>query len=215
MGRASRAAVAPQAHRGDNVSSHDEESPSDGAMDEGAGRPLSEAEAEEDKVDEEDKVEKEEQGEQEQQEQQEDAAHQTHAGGERAKARATVGAQGEAPLASPSQTLYINNLSERLRKGDLRRYLYGLFSEHGQILDVVALKTPSARGQAFVVYKELAGAIAAMRSLQGYPFFGKSLRSQFARTPSRAAVDFERFALEPDRRERAAAMHAPPSAAPK
>lgn len=63
---------------------------------------------------------------------------------------------------------------------ELKRCLYGLFSQFGQILDVVALKTRAMRGQAFVVYKELPSAVAAMRSLQGYPFFGKSLVSAAA-----------------------------------
>lgn len=58
---------------------------------------------------------------------------------------------------------------------ELKKCLYGLFSQYGQILDVVALKTRSMRGQAFIVYKELPSAVAAIRSLQGYPFFGKSL----------------------------------------
>lgn len=58
---------------------------------------------------------------------------------------------------------------------ELKRCLYGLFSQFGQILDIVALKNQQMRGQAFVVYKELPSAVSAMRSLQGYPFFGKSL----------------------------------------
>ena len=58
---------------------------------------------------------------------------------------------------------------------ELKRCLYGLFSQFGQVLDVVALKTTKMRGQAFIVYKETPSAVSAMRSLQGYPFFGKSL----------------------------------------
>lgn len=60
---------------------------------------------------------------------------------------------------------------------ELKRCLYGLFSQFGQILDIVARRSESMQGQAFVVYKELSSAIAAMRALQGYPFFGKSLVS--------------------------------------
>lgn len=58
---------------------------------------------------------------------------------------------------------------------ELKRCLYGLFSQFGQILDIIALRTPPMKGQAFVVFKELPSAVSAMRSLQGYPFFGKSL----------------------------------------
>jgi U2 small nuclear ribonucleoprotein B'' len=84
---------------------------------------------------------------------------------------------------------------------ELKRCLYGLFSQYGQILDVIALKTPKMRGQAFIVYKELPSAVAAMRALQGYPFFGKSLRIQFGRTQSKATREFELYAVEPARQE--------------
>lgn len=91
----------------------------------------------------------------------------------------------------PNQTLYINNLNTRTRKPELRQLLYALFSPYGQIIDLVALKTEATRGQAFVVFKETASAIAAMRALQGYPFLDKSLRIQFARTRSQAARDMD------------------------
>jgi U2 small nuclear ribonucleoprotein B'' len=60
---------------------------------------------------------------------------------------------------------------------ELKECLYAMFGEHGQIIDIVAMKTPLRRGQAFIVFKEISGAVAAMRALQGYPFFGKSLVS--------------------------------------
>jgi hypothetical protein len=36
---------------------------------------------------------------------------------------------------------------------ELRRALYGFFAQYGTVLDVVALKTPKMRGQAFVAFK--------------------------------------------------------------
>ena len=77
--------------------------------------------------------------------------------------------------ASLNQTLYIHNLNEKLRKDELKRCLYGLFGQFGPILDIVALRTAKMRGQAFVVFKETSHAVAAMRSMQGYPFFGKTM----------------------------------------
>lgn len=91
----------------------------------------------------------------------------------------------------PNQTLYINNLNTKIKKPELKRLLYALFSSYGQIIDLVALKTPKCRGQAFIVFKEVASAVAAMRSLQGYPFFEKGLRIQFAKTQSKAAQRME------------------------
>lgn len=91
----------------------------------------------------------------------------------------------------PNQTLYVNNLNTRIKKPELRRLLYALFSPYGQIIDLVALKTEKCRGQAFIVYKEVASAVAAMRALQGYPFMEKSLRVQFAKTKSKAATEMD------------------------
>lgn len=58
---------------------------------------------------------------------------------------------------------------------ELKRSLYALFSQFGQILSVVALKTMRMRGQAFVVFKELAAATNALRQLQGFPFYNKPM----------------------------------------
>lgn len=53
----------------------------------------------------------------------------------------------------PNQTLYVNNLNEKLPKDELRRSLYALFGQFGPVLDVVALKTTRMRGQAFIVFR--------------------------------------------------------------
>lgn len=75
----------------------------------------------------------------------------------------------------PSQTLYCKNLSDRLKKDDLRRSLYMLFSTYGTILDIVALKTPKMRGQAHVLFRDTQASIQAMRALQGFEFYGKPM----------------------------------------
>ena len=91
----------------------------------------------------------------------------------------------------PNQTLYINNLNTRIKKPELKRLLYALFSPHGQILSIVASKTGKMRGQSFIVFKETSSAVVAMRALQGYPFMEKSLRIQFARSKSEAVKEME------------------------
>lgn len=75
----------------------------------------------------------------------------------------------------PSQSLYLQNLPEKLPKPDLRRALYMLFSPHGPVLDVVALKTPTMRGQAHVLFRNVQDATQAMRALQNYDFFGREM----------------------------------------
>jgi len=37
------------------------------------------------------------------------------------------------------------------------------------------MKTMKTRGQAFIIFKELQSATAALRSLQGFPFYGKPM----------------------------------------
>lgn len=58
---------------------------------------------------------------------------------------------------------------------ELKRSLYALFSQFGQIVDIVAMKTMPMRGQAFVVFKELPAATNALRQLQGFPFYNKPM----------------------------------------
>merc|ERR1712029_757588 len=84
----------------------------------------------------------------------------------------------------PNHTIYINNLNEKVKKGDLKKSLYAIFSQFGQILDIVALKTLKMRGQAFVIFKEVPSAVAAIKSMQGFPFYDKPMRIAFARQDS-------------------------------
>ena len=67
----------------------------------------------------------------------------------------------------PNHTIYINNLNEKIKKEDLKKSLYAIFSQFGQILDIVALKTLRMRGQAFVIFKEISSSTNALRSMQG------------------------------------------------
>ncbi|KAM3865100.1 U2 small nuclear ribonucleoprotein B'' [Diretmus argenteus] len=84
----------------------------------------------------------------------------------------------------PNHTIYINNINDKIKKDELKRSLYALFSQFGQIVDIVAMKTGKMRGQAFVVFKELAAATNALRQLQGFPFYNKPMRIQYAKTDS-------------------------------
>lgn len=70
----------------------------------------------------------------------------------------------------------------------LKKSLYALFSQHGQIMDVVALKTVKMRGQAFVVFKDIASATVALRQLQGFDFFDKPMNLQYAKGKSFAVA---------------------------
>jgi len=84
----------------------------------------------------------------------------------------------------PNHSIYINNLNEKIKKEDLKKSLYAIFSQFGQILDIVALKTLKMRGQAFVIFKEIASVTNALRSMQGFPFYDKPMRISYAKTDS-------------------------------
>eukprot|EP00878_Enallax_costatus_P001633 GHUV01001785.1.p1 GENE.GHUV01001785.1~~GHUV01001785.1.p1 ORF type:complete len:219 (+),score=52.96 GHUV01001785.1:228-884(+) len=88
----------------------------------------------------------------------------------------------------PNQTIYVQNLYEKLPKEELRKALYAMFSQFGKIVDVVALKTLRLRGQAWIVFSDVAAATNAKNTMQGFPFFDKPIRIQFARTKSDAVA---------------------------
>ncbi|KAH8480018.1 hypothetical protein H0E87_030293 [Populus deltoides] len=91
----------------------------------------------------------------------------------------------------PNQTIYIKNLNEKVKKEELKRSLYCLFSQYGRILDVVALKTARLRGQAWVVFSEVTAASNAVRQMQGFPFYDKPMRIQYAKTKSDCIAEAE------------------------
>lgn len=84
----------------------------------------------------------------------------------------------------PNHTIYISNLNEKIKKDELKKSLYAIFSQFGQILDIVAIKNLKMKGQAFVIFKEIASASNALRSMQGFPFYDKSMKIQYAKTES-------------------------------
>lgn len=73
------------------------------------------------------------------------------------------------------QTLYIQNLNDKIRKEDLRISLYTLFSTYGCVLDVNALKTMKGRGQAHIAFRDVISATQAMRALHGANIYGKDM----------------------------------------
>ncbi|CAI9761271.1 unnamed protein product [Fraxinus pennsylvanica] len=84
----------------------------------------------------------------------------------------------------PNQTIYIKNLNEKVKKEELKRSLYALFSQYGRIVDIVALKTAKLRGQAWVVFSEVTAASNAVRQMQNFPFYDKPMRIQYSKSKS-------------------------------
>jgi len=91
----------------------------------------------------------------------------------------------------PQPTIYINNLNDKVKKEELKKSLYAIFSQFGEILEIVAAKNLRARGQAFVVFKDINSASNALRSMQGFPFYEKPMRINYAKKKSDAVAKLD------------------------
>lgn len=78
-------------------------------------------------------------------------------------------------VTQPNTTLYLNNLNDQIQKDELRGQLFALFTTYGKVIDVVATKTQKMRGQAFLVFTDLAAATSALRATDGMLFYDKPL----------------------------------------
>ncbi|CAI5449405.1 unnamed protein product [Caenorhabditis angaria] len=84
----------------------------------------------------------------------------------------------------PNHTLYVNNLNEKVKKDELKRSLHAIFTQFGELIQLMSFRKERMRGQAHVVFKEVSSASNALRALQGFAFYGKPLRIQYAREDS-------------------------------
>ena len=73
----------------------------------------------------------------------------------------------------------------------MKKSLQAVFSQFGKIIDVVAAKTYKLRGQAWVVFGDVASATSAMRTMQGFPFYDKPMKLAYAKTKSDATAKAE------------------------
>ncbi|XP_028771155.1 U1 small nuclear ribonucleoprotein A [Neltuma alba] len=88
------------------------------------------------------------------------------------------------PETPPNMTIYINNLNEKIKLDELKKSLHAVFSQFGKILEVLAFKTLKHKGQAWVVFEDVSSASNALRQMQGFPFYDKPMRIQYAKTKS-------------------------------
>lgn len=84
----------------------------------------------------------------------------------------------------PCQTIYINNLNEKIKIEDMQKALRAVFNQFGVIEDIIAMKSVQRKGQAYISFEELESAENALKSMQGFPLFQKPLRIEFAKTMS-------------------------------
>ncbi|VBB84015.1 Putative Small nuclear ribonucleoprotein [Podospora comata] len=93
-------------------------------------------------------------------------------------------ASGQQPIA----TVYVRNLEERVKPEPLKEALIAIFSEYGNVIDIVVKTNLKAKGQAFVVFDKPESALAAIEEVQGFELFEKPMQVALARTRSDATV---------------------------
>lgn len=103
-------------------------------------------------------------------------------------------------------SVYVRNLEERVKPEPLKDALRAVFSEFGNIIDIVAKTNLKAKGQAFVVYDSPDAARQAVEEADGFDLFHQPIQVALARTKSDAIVKtFEdEEALELHKRRRTA-----------
>jgi RNA recognition motif-containing protein len=82
----------------------------------------------------------------------------------------------------------VRNLEERVKPDVLKQTLQTIFSEYGNIIDIVAKTNLKAKGQAFVVFEDPESAQKAIDEVQGFEIFDKPMQLALARTRSDATV---------------------------
>jgi len=90
----------------------------------------------------------------------------------------------------------VKNLEESIKIDQLTEALTEIFSEYGNVIDLVAKKNLKAKGQAFVVFDETEAAERAISEVQGFELFEKPMILDYAKTRSDATVQREGGAEE-------------------
>lgn len=88
------------------------------------------------------------------------------------------------PTNPPNQTLYINNLNDKINLTEIKKGLYHVLGQYGNIVSIYLSKRWIHRGQAFVVYDKITSATAALNGSQGFLFFKKPLHITYAKVKS-------------------------------
>eukprot|EP00440_Ansanella_granifera_P008474 gb/GFBE01009181.1/.p1 GENE.gb/GFBE01009181.1/~~gb/GFBE01009181.1/.p1 ORF type:complete len:243 (+),score=80.34 gb/GFBE01009181.1/:1-729(+) len=83
-----------------------------------------------------------------------------------------------------NQTLYVNNLNDKINVETLKKSLREVFAAFGGIIDIIAMKSLKRRGQAWIIFKEVSAATNSLKSLQGFPFYNKPMRIAYAKSKS-------------------------------
>ncbi|CAH7676230.1 hypothetical protein PPACK8108_LOCUS11342 [Phakopsora pachyrhizi] len=90
--------------------------------------------------------------------------------------------------ADASETVYLNNLNEKVKLPVLKQTLKNLLKNFGTVLDVVAHRSLRMRGQAFVAFADREVAAKVVKEIKGFPLYGKPIEIAFARSAADVVV---------------------------
>ncbi|PVU85156.1 hypothetical protein BB559_007176 [Furculomyces boomerangus] len=86
----------------------------------------------------------------------------------------------------PNQTIHFGNLNSKINPVEIRSSLYNLCISYGRILDIIPPLTKRMRGQAFVAFRDISSATIAKQQLNGFEFYSKPMRVNYAKSKSDA-----------------------------
>ncbi|KAG8937018.1 hypothetical protein FRC02_008125 [Tulasnella sp. 418] len=75
------------------------------------------------------------------------------------------------------ETIYIQNLNEKVKIQVLKQSLTNLFKSYGEVINVTAHRNLRMRGQAFVSFQSKEAAAKAVKEVKGFPLYGKPMAS--------------------------------------
>ncbi|KAL1578210.1 small nuclear ribonucleoprotein [Candida albicans] len=84
-------------------------------------------------------------------------------------------------MSSPRQTIYVNNLNEKVSINKLKNELQQTFNACGKILQISALKTLKLKGQAFITFEDIPSATKALE-LNKKDLFAKPMNVTYAKS---------------------------------
>ena len=83
-----------------------------------------------------------------------------------------------------NNTLYINNLNEKININELKHELLELLLKYGKIFEIRMSKSLKLKGQAFITFENINDSKKALNDLNGYELFGKKLNINYAKQTS-------------------------------
>lgn len=88
----------------------------------------------------------------------------------------------------PNETIYINNLNDKIKIEELKQALTAIFSQFGEIISIRARSSIKLKGQAFITFSTIDEASKAKNQLNNSIFLDKKLQIEFAKTKSDIAL---------------------------